>query len=203
MKTDQHVSHRCELRSLAKVQPGYLSRSRVRSAPDGTHHLLQANDISIENGVRLAEAVRFHPERNPELYQVGQGDILLVSRGQDHRAHLILEELPCTLASSIFYIIHPRRDRVVPAYLAWWLNEPNVQAEIGVSSHGTAIGYVSRRTLEDLVVAVPSIATQHRIAAVAALRRKQRVLQAELDEKWQHLIQATCRQALRQTAGAT
>ncbi len=97
------------MRDVARVQPGYLSRTSVHSVSTGTHRLLQARDISPQHGVRLDAVVRFMPERNPDLYRVSRGDILLTARGQDHRACLVDVDLPDVLASSVFYIQDGRR----------------------------------------------------------------------------------------------
>lgn len=186
-----------DLQRVARVQPGYLSRARVRSSPAGTHLLLQARDVSPENGLRLGAAVRFMPERDADLYRVSRGDILLTARGQDHRAHLVDMDLEDVLASSVFYIIRPR-EGMLPGYLAWWLNQPATQATLGAASSGTGIGYIARPLMEHLPVVVPPLDVQRRVAEAMNLWRRQRSLQARLDQKREQLIQAICRQAVQQ-----
>lgn len=195
--TDRDRSRRCRLHEVARVQAGYLSRSRVRGSAKGTHRLLQARDVSAD-GVCLDAAVRFHPERNAELYRIRDGDILVVARGQDHRANLIDADLCDVLASSVFHIIRPRPDLVQPGYLAWWLNQPDVQAEINAGSRGTGIGYISRQVMEQIPVDLPPLDVQQRIAAVMQLSRRRSALQAQLDSKRQLMIHAICRHAVRQ-----
>lgn len=196
--TDRKPSRRCELHEVARVQAGYLSRSRVNGSPGGTHRLLQARDTSPDGGVRLDGAVRFQPERNPELYRISSGDILMVARGQEHRAHLITADPGDTLASSVFHIVRPREDMVLPGYLAWWLNQPDVQAEIKAGSRGTGIGYISRQTVEQVRVVLPALDVQQRIAEALRLWQRKLSLQARLDEKREKLVHSVCRQALRQ-----
>jgi len=196
--TDSAKSGTVELLKVARVQPGYLSRRGVRSTPGGTHRLLQAKDVALEAGVQLGGAVRFRPQRNPELYQVSRGDILIAARGRDHQACLVVADLFDTLASHVFYIIRPHTDHIVPAYLAWWLNLPHVQALIDAGSRGTGIGYISRQSIEQLPVVVPPLDVQGRIAQVFGLWQKKRNLQTRLDQKREQLIQAICRQAVQQ-----
>jgi hypothetical protein len=169
----------------------------VRGSAKGTHRLLQARDVSAD-GVCIDTAVRFHPERNPELYRVSAGDILVVARGQDHRANLIDADLDDVLASSVFHIIRPHADLVRPGYLAWWLNLPDVQAGIKTGSPGTGIGLLRRPTIEQVPVDLPPLDVQERIAAVMRLSRRRSALQAQLDSKRQQMIHAICRQAVRQ-----
>jgi len=183
---------------VARVQPGYLSRQSVRPSANGSHNLLQAKDVSPATGIRPAGLVRFRPERQPELYQVARGDILIASRGHDHQAYLVQDDLVDTLASSVFYIIRPRIDTIVPAYLAWWLNLPQVQAQIDSGARGTGIGYIARQNLEHLRVVVPPAEVQSRIAITLGLWRRQQSLQARLDQKREQLVHAVCRQAVQQ-----
>ena len=186
---------RAKLSNVAYVQPGYLSRTSARSVPTGTHRLLQARDVSPQHGLRLDAAVRFRPERNPDLYRVSQGDILLAARGEDHRACLIDVELRDVLASSVFYIIRPFAD-MVPGYLAWWLNQPDSQALLGSASSGTGISYIARPLIEDLPVVVPPLEVQRRIADAMDLWQRQQSIQTLLDRTRKQLIHATCRKAL-------
>jgi len=185
-----------EMRDVARVQPGYLSRTSVRAVSTGTHRLLQARDISPQHGVRLDALVRFMPERNPDLYRVLRGDILLTARGQDHRACLVDVDLPDVLASSVFYIIRPRKELVLPGYLAWWLNQPDAQAALESASRGTGIGYIARPLMERIPVVVPSLDQQRRIAETMRLWRRHQSIQSRLDQKREQLIHAICREAV-------
>jgi hypothetical protein len=187
-----------ELLRVARVQPGYFSRQDIRPAHNGSHYLLQAKDVSPATGIQSVDLLRFHPQRQADLYQVSRGDILIASRGRAHHAYLIRENLVETLASSVFYIVRPCIESIVPAYLAWWLNLPHMQAQIDSSTRGTGIGYITRQTLECLPVVVPPIATQNKIAETLDLWQRQQSLQARLDQKREQLIHAICQQAVQQ-----
>lgn len=194
--TDILHSESLSLKEVAQIQSGYLSRQGVSSNPSGTHRLLQAKDVTPEQGVVLGGAVRFNPQRNPELYKVNQGDILITARGQDHRPCLVTEDLVDALASNVFYIIRIHEDRVLPAYLAWWLSRPDSQARIGAGSRGTAIGYITRQVIEELPVVVPALEIQAQVANAIELWYRKQSLQVRLDLKREQLIQAACRLAI-------
>lgn len=193
----QYSDHRVRLCEVARIQPGYLSRSRVRVSSAGTHMLLQAKDVAPNGSVRFDEAVHFMPQRNAALYRVSRGDILLAARGQDHAAHLISEDLANVLASSVFYILRVRSNLLHPAYLAWWINQREAQAYIKANCAGTGIDYISRQALEQLPVKVPPMAIQEKIERVVALWQRHKLLQASLQDKKEQLIQAVCNQAVR------
>lgn len=199
MKSTTHTNRPwVRLSEFVRIQPGYLSRGRIYSVPDGTHRLLQAKDVSVDDGVRLENAVRFHPERKPELYQVLRGDVLVIARGQEHRAHCIDEDLPNTLVAFSFYILRPDPSRILPGYLAWWLNLPSVQAQINTASRGTGISYISRQALESLRVQVPTLTVQHGVERVLALWQERKSIQRRIDEKREQYIQMVCQRAAQQ-----
>ena len=187
-----------QLSELVHVQPGYLSRGRVRSARDGTHYLLQGKDVSESGGVRLETAIRFHPERRPELYQVSRGDVLVTARGQDHRAYYVARDLPNVLAAATFYILRPDVSRILAGYLAWWLNLPRVQSAIDKAAGGTYISYVSRQALENLRIRMPAFDVQQRIERVVFLWRERSALRARIDQKREQYIQTVCQRAVQQ-----
>ncbi len=199
---DSTAQTNCEwvqLSELVHVQPGYLSRDRVRHARDGTHHLLQGKDVSEADGMRLETAIQFHPERSPELYQVSRGDVLVTARGQDHRAYYVDQDLSDVLAAATFYILRPDISRILPGYLAWWLNLPRVQAAIDKASGGTYISYIRRQALENLLVSLPGLEVQHRIERVVFLWRERNALQARIDQKRGQYIQTVCQRAVQRT----
>ena len=183
---------------LVRIQPGYPSRGRVHSVQDGTHRLLQAREVSADGGVQLENAVRFHPERNPGLYQVLRGDVLVIARGQAHRAHCIDEDLPNTLAAFSFFILRPDLSRILPGYLAWWLNLPPVQARINAASRGTGISYISRQALGNLAIQVPTLTVQHEIERVLEFWHEVKSIRRQLDLKREQYIQLICQHAVHQ-----
>ena len=185
------------LRDVADVQPGYPSRGRIRHAPDGTHYLLQGKDVSDSKGVNLKTAIRFHPEHRQELYQISRGDVLFTARGQEHRAYYIKDDVSDVLVAASFYILRVDRNRLLPAYLAWWLNLPRIQSKINSASGGTYISYIRRNALESLLVAVPAMEVQMRIERVVFLWRERTALQAEIDEKRRSFIHALCLRAIQ------
>ena len=184
------------LSELVRVQPGYLSRHRVRYARDGSHRLLRGRDVSDDQEVRADGAIRFHPKRRVDLYRVHRGDILVTARGQNHRAYHIDQDLSDVLAAATFYILRPDTSRIRPGYLAWWLNLPRVQSLIEAASGGTYISHIRRGALERLVVSVPPLADQHRIEQIMFLCRRRKALQARIDRKREKYIRAVCQRAV-------
>jgi hypothetical protein len=196
MPSTEHRPHtQRPLGEIASVQAGYPSRGRIEAAADGPYRLLQARDVGEGGEIAVEGALRFFPEGNPDLYRLHPEDILLLARGEPHRAFLFPWIDGPILASSVFHIIRPHREIVLPAYLAWWLNSPAAQAAIRAVSGGTGISYLRRPAVEELVVSLPPFAAQHGIAEVQRLWRVRQSLQSRRDAHWEHLVNAVCQRA--------
>ncbi len=77
--------------------------------------------------------------------------------------------------------MRPRRESILPAYLAWWLNQPDVQAEINAVSGGTGINYLRRQAVERLGVMVPGLGRQQRVVEINRLWRLEKLIESRLD----------------------
>jgi len=112
------------------------------------------------------------------------GDVLIVGRGAKRTAVLVEEPPDRTVADRTFFVARPDSDQVVPAFLAWYLNERRAQHYLQSHSRGTNIQTIKKSALERLPVQVPPLDTQERIADIQALlRREQELLRAWMDRR--------------------
>jgi hypothetical protein len=113
-----------------------------------------------------------------------------------HFAGLIEEDLENTLAAGSFYILRTRDRRLLPAYLAWWLNQPRVQSELRAHAVGTNISFVSKRILAGLEIRIPPLSVQEKIVAVNLLLMKERLLTERLIDLHSKVADAVCMKAV-------
>jgi hypothetical protein len=182
------------LQDLAQLRIGYQARTRIE--PDSTlpYRIIQLRDVRAT--VDWDAVVHFKPEREPERYLVGDGDVLLSSRGGAH-VGLALSGVPAnTLASSNFFILRVSRNDVLPQYLGWYLNQPAAQEYLRTRSQGTNTALVTKADIAELEVPVPSIDVQDRIVRVANLRRAEQELLQRLESRRDLMIQTVCQNAL-------
>lgn len=133
----------------------------------------------------------------PQDRRLHPGDVLLVSRGEKNRACLVLNPPPdgMGIASNVFLVLRPDPGRVVPAYLAWLLNQAPIQDVIrrDVRTSSVSTPMVRSGDLAKLRVPVPDLAQQQRIADLAGLMQRETVLRhrlAELSEQRNRLVGA-------------
>lgn len=156
---------------LAEVQTGYSFRSRLAHDPAGTLAVIQMKDLDAANNVRDDYALRVSLADSNDRHLLRPGDLLFRSRGRSYGASLVPDGIgPAVLAAPMLLI---RPHRVLPAYLAWYLNARPTQTELAARAAGTSVQMISAEALKALEVPVPPTAVQKQIADLAALVEKE------------------------------
>jgi restriction endonuclease S subunit len=173
---------------LADVQIGYQSRGSIQPDPRGTHLLIQLKDIGADYKLNTNDLYRIRPEREPERYLVTQGDVLFLSRGRYNFGVAIDKQLNDTIAVGTFYIARLKTTHVLPEYLAWYINQPQTQADLKTKAQATSIPLVTKAAFDTLTIGVPPLSVQHAIAELNKLAVREQALLAELAVKRNQLI---------------
>jgi len=193
------VNYQTILQEIAEVQVGYQARGRIEEDLDGEYTIIRSQDFSEDGGLNFAEAMRFRPALriDPRKHLLTVGDILLQARGLTHQAYLIDEPLENAVAANTFYIIKILDEkRVLPAYLTWWINQPNVQNYFEQERGVSTIPFISKKVLLDAPVRIPPIDTQNQISKLVALWHREQTLLNDLNYNKDRLIHAVARRAV-------
>lgn len=187
-----------KLREIAEIQIGYQVRGQKRNVANGPYRLIQMRDVD-DDAYLNAEGLASLDVDSPERYRVESGDILFQARGGRHLA-FVLDSVPRdTLASNHFYIVRVHADvhadTILPAYLAWWVNQPPAQAQFVARAHRTTMTLVPREAFESLEVEIPPLAIQRKIVELNELVRRDHELTTRLHEKRDALVGALCLRA--------
>ena len=179
------------LNKLADVQVGYQSRNRIEESPNGSFRIIRPQDLD-DKSMMPDVSVHFFPEESidPSKYLVKKDDILIQARGNNHFAILISQDYIQTVASNSFYIIkNINRKKILPGYLSWWLNQPEVQNYFLTEQGLSTIPFISIRTLQNTLIRVPSLETQEKICNLIDLWNHEQVLSEQILGKKEILIQ--------------
>ena len=185
-----------QIKDTCEVLSGYQARAAVEPEANGSHFLLQIRDFdSNRRDIKRGEIVRFSASLSQKITTLKEGDVVFLARGAKNFAAVVRDlPSPC-LASPYFFILRPNQT-IQPDYLAWLLNQPDsLKYFVKFATTGAHMPIVRRDVLEEMVVPVPSLATQKRIVEVDTLAQRQQTLLAELAEKKQLLATAICNQA--------
>jgi len=188
-----------QLKKIAKIQSGYISRGKIKPREDGTHFLLQARDVDSEHLTYKADTlVRFSPDLSRKDWLLKAGDVLFMARGARNYSILIKEIPDRVLAAACFFIVRVLSDQVLPYYLYWYLNQAPVDYCLGRhSGRGVHMPVVRRLVLESIDIPIPPLEAQAKISKLDALLQKELKLIGKLAEKREELITAACLQAVR------
>lgn len=198
-------SREMRLRDIAGIQIGYQHREKghpISMGSTGTHWIIQIKDLDLEERFKSAVIERggsspyvwpdslyqVTPAGNARRYLVSQGDVLFLSRGQHTYAVPILQPLENTIASYYFYILRPDTIHVDPEYLAWFINQPTVQACLERLQRGSHIKIVPKSAFAELEVVLPPLATQRAIVELERLRQKEAHTMSRLVQARKRLI---------------
>ena len=192
---------------VADIRQGFAFREKVIEHDAGNAHIVQIKDIrqpeQVEWGMQLC------PEILPKMDWQGKDQakivddcVLLPCRGEYLKAHyLTVEEcsesaLPI-IASSQFLILTPK-PMILTEYLCWYLNQTTVQQRLRQGGQGTKILMLSVASMNDFLIAVPSLDTQRQIVALNRLWEQEQVLTQKLLQNREQMMQGVFQQLLKE-----
>ena len=195
-----------KLSSVAEIRQGFTFREKVIEIDAGNAHIVQIKDIRQPE---QAWGMQLRPEVLPKMDWQGKDQakivddcVLLPCRGEYLKAHyLTVEErsksaLPI-IASSQFLILTPK-PTILIEYLCWYLNQTTVQQRLRQGGQGTKILMLSVASMNDFLIAVPSLDIQRQIVALNRLWEQEQVLTQKLLQNREQMIQGVFQQLLKE-----
>ena len=118
-----------------------------------------------------------------------------MSRGSNNYA-VLLEEFPQpAIAPLTFFILKPK-PIVNPTYLTWCLNQETLKAKLNEIRTGAGTPMIPRQEFSEIIIPLPSLDVQQRIADLAGLQARERGLLQKLIEETERLYRITGSQIL-------
>ena len=184
-----------KLEGIVEIRLGFQFRGKVVPAPQEGIDVIQIKDINGRLEVDVHDLTAVQVEK-PERYLVEPGDVLFLSRGHRMFGTVVPELRREAVASGYFFILRPKSDKVLPRYLAWFLNEPGFQRWLQPLIRGSHMPIISRSDFAELPVIVPDLQTQQRIVQLNDLMLTEAQLMDQLKEKRAELISGVSRKLL-------
>lgn len=187
------------------IHSGFTARGKLESVEFGGVPTIQLRDISVEGVVDPDRLARAPLEGVADRYFVRAGDVLFRSRGERTTACALDERFvePAVAVLPIL-VLRPKRDVVLPEYLAWAINQPAAQRHLDEAAYGASVRMVPRSSLDELDIDIPDIATQRKVVAIDALAECERelsILAAEGRRRLTSMILADRVRSMRPIAG--
>ncbi|WP_186394163.1 restriction endonuclease subunit S [Stappia sp. TSB10GB4] len=177
------------LAAVCDIHSGYTARGRLEPQPEGGVPALQLRDVSSNGETLSLPLQRYEIGKLAQHYFVRGGEVVFRSRGEPNAAVAIRDTLPEPIVVIVpLVIIRPDREKLLPEYLAWAINQPDAQRRLGAEAQGTSLRMIPMTVLENLDIPVPELRTQNLIVELAALARQEGRLLHQLATRREHLV---------------
>lgn len=179
-----------KLIDLVNVHTGYSFRGKISHDKKGDTFVVQMKDLtneyrSIDNCQLLIDGSGIG-----EKHLLRRGDILFISKGANNYAIVYNKDYPKAIATSIFFVMRPKSNEIVPAYLTWYINQRPAQQYLETGLEGTYIRNINKKTISELPIELPALEVQHTIAELYQLEIQEGQLLKEIKEKRERLLNA-------------
>jgi hypothetical protein len=165
------------IKDIAHIQTGLFAK------PSGMGELVYLQSKHFDEYGQLH--VVLHPDLLAggisEKHLLQDGDVLFAAKGTKNFAAVFENHNEPAVASTSFFVIRPTNEKVLPNYLAWFLNNHNTQTLLKAQAIGTSIPSISKQVIENLEITLPSIETQKAILQIAKLRNQEKSLKQEIE----------------------
>ena len=173
------------IKSITNIQTGLFAK------PAGVGEVVYLQSKNFD------EYGQLHSELHPDLVADGisekhllkDGDVLFAAKGTKNFAAVFENHNEPSVASTSFFVIRPTDNKVLPQFLAWFLNNPTTQNLLKGQAIGTSIPSISKQVLENLEIPVPEIKTQKAIVEISNLRNKEKSLKQKIESLREKQIQ--------------
>lgn len=177
-----------ELRNIASIQSGFSFRTRLESMETGSVAVIQMKDLTSANLVCCDELVKVDMDMPKGHHLVRPGDLIFRSRGLTSSSALLVEDPGNAVLAAPLLRIRVNSKSVLPEYLNWYISQLPAQSYLASCAEGTALKMISKQSLENLEVFVPSIARQQLVVEMASLAaEEQRILKTLTEKRNQYI----------------
>lgn len=187
---------RTALRHIANIQTGIFAKT----VTDGDIVYLQAKHFDEYGGLHAT----LHPDLKADSltnkHLLRPGDVLFAAKGTKNFAACYESKNLPAVASTSFFVIRVQREfsnKILPEFLAWFLNEPGTQQLLKSQAIGTSIVSISKSVLEALEVSIPNLQTQKAVLKITQLRNREKNLKQQIETLREQQIQQQLIKAIK------
>jgi restriction endonuclease S subunit len=159
-----------------------FSGTYQKKEPNGQVLYLHRNDFDEQGAFKssnpLAPALR--KQKKLEKHLLADQDILLSAKGDNHIACFYHTSMGPAVASSTFLVIRVQNNLLIPAFLQWYLNTSPTQRILDSLAKGSRMPSLSKKSLLELDVPVPSLDQQKLMLHMHKLWKQEKALYLEL-----------------------
>jgi hypothetical protein len=157
-------AHLSTVGNVAHISLGHPFRGAIPEVPGGTVHVVQVRDVNPAGLTRCDALLRTEVDSRKEPDWLRDQDILFVTRGAVPYAGLLTNPPARTVCSSHIYVVRViRTDLLLPAFLAWQLNQGPVRRFLRQSAEGSNQLSIRRTVLDGIAIRIPPLDHQQTV----------------------------------------
>lgn len=150
-----------KLGDIAEIRLGYPFRGAIPEVLGGSVRVIQIRDVTRVGLNSCDDFVATEVEGRKEPDWVLDQDVLFVARGAHAYSALVTKPPARTVCSQHIYVIRVKApESLLPAFLAWQLNQPPAQRYLRQSAEGSHQLSIRRTVLELTEIRIPPIKQQ-------------------------------------------
>lgn len=178
-----------KLNELATIQMGYSFRSRIEVSKAGDVAVIQMKDLQDDNTVNCEELIQVELADVKDHHLAQEGDLVFRSRGLVSTSAILNENIgKAVIAAPLLRIRVTNPDKVLPEYLNWYISQRDAQIFLTSRAKGTVQKMISKHSVEELEVFLPSLEQQLSIVELASLLAREQILLDELSIKREQYV---------------
>ncbi|MEJ7687724.1 MAG: restriction endonuclease subunit S [Variovorax sp.] len=164
------------------VRAGYAFRGSIEEVAAGPVRAVQMKDLDPAAGLDWDSVVRTQLRGRGTADWLAADDVLFVARGTRFYAVCLGDAPPgpAVCGPHLFHLRVKRGHALLPAFVAWQINQSPFQRELQRAAEGSSQLSVRRPVLESLPIGIPALAHQQRIVELARFAQRERLLQLRL-----------------------
>ena len=166
--------------NLAALTTSIKYGPHLKTAHTGRVVYLKAHHFDADGDLLDVTDSYADPTVELEILLLRVGQLILAGKGNRHFAWAYRTAAGPCIASSLFYVLTVRTERVDPRYLALVLNSASCGRALTAFAKGATVPVIPKRELANLSVPVPPLDQQLAIVKLHDLQQHRRRLMEEL-----------------------
>ncbi|MBN1118659.1 MAG: restriction endonuclease subunit S [Bacteroidales bacterium] len=173
---------------VQEIKTGFSFRTKIIHDPEGNVAIIQFKDMTnnYKNIGEIDTWLKRKEFKSDHFLQ--KEDILFIAKGINNHA-IVFDKEYAAIASSVFFVIVVDKAKVLPGYLAWYMNQKPFQSEINSLRSGSSTLNINKKTLEEMSVVVPDMETQNIIVNIGHLAIREHKILTLLSEKRNQIVE--------------
>ena len=171
--------------NLCEINTGVYEKPTV----GGMVYYIQSRDFNdyLEFNDNIVPELQESPKFKKHYLQ--KGNILIAAKGGNYFAVVYNGEVSPAVASSTFIVLRELNEaKVLPGFLAWFLNHPKTQLYFSAHAKGSNIPYISKNLIMELEIELPSLEAQKWVLKIYQLRLCEKKLVEKIESLKETII---------------